>query len=143
MIAVDVGDPLFREAQAFLEGPQAGFHLHEVVGGIGAKVAQFVAQGFQVFEDKVFNIFRHGAILLGGKCSVKASTSRFRRARAWWAKPARRSASLVPAARLARLGVDRRQQGKGLGTLLPMDALYRCSRLSAEIDSGGDGVFHR
>lgn len=43
----------------------------------------------------------------------------------------------VPVARLARLGVDRRQQGKGLGKLLLMDALYRCSRLSEEIGSVG------
>jgi len=43
----------------------------------------------------------------------------------------------VPVARLARLGVDQRQQGKGLGKLLLMDALYRCHRLSAEIGSVG------
>lgn len=43
----------------------------------------------------------------------------------------------VPVARLARLGVDRRQQGTGLGKLLLMDALYRCSRLSGEIGSVG------
>lgn len=39
----------------------------------------------------------------------------------------------VPVARLARLGVDLRQQGIGLGKLLLMDALYRCCRLSDEI----------
>jgi GNAT superfamily N-acetyltransferase len=43
----------------------------------------------------------------------------------------------VPVARLARLGVDQRQQGKGLGKLLLMDAIYRCHRLSAEIGSVG------
>lgn len=43
----------------------------------------------------------------------------------------------VPLARLARLGVDRQQQGKGLGKLLLMDALYRCYRLSEEIGSVG------
>lgn len=43
----------------------------------------------------------------------------------------------VPVARLARLGVDQRQQGKGLGKLLLMDALYRCYRLSDEIGSVG------
>lgn len=43
----------------------------------------------------------------------------------------------VPVARLARLGVDQRQQGKGMGKFLLMDALYRCYRLSAEIGSVG------
>lgn len=43
----------------------------------------------------------------------------------------------VPVARLARLGVDQRQQGRGLGKLLLMDALYRCCRLSDEIGSVG------
>jgi ribosomal protein S18 acetylase RimI-like enzyme len=43
----------------------------------------------------------------------------------------------VPVARLARLGVDQRQQGKGLGKLLLTDALYRCYRLSDEIGSVG------
>lgn len=43
----------------------------------------------------------------------------------------------VPVARLARLGVDQREQGKGMGKLLLMDALYRCYRLSAEIGSVG------
>jgi len=43
----------------------------------------------------------------------------------------------VPVARLARLGVDQRQQGRGLGRLLLMDALYRCRRLSDEIGSVG------
>lgn len=43
----------------------------------------------------------------------------------------------VPMARLARLGVDRRQQGKGLGKLLLLDALHRCYRLSEEIGSAG------
>lgn len=40
-------------------------------------------------------------------------------------------------ARLARLGVDHRQQGKGLGKLLLMDALCRCHRLSDEIGAVG------
>lgn len=43
----------------------------------------------------------------------------------------------VPVARLARLGVDSRQQGKGLGKLLLIDALWRCYRLSEEIGSVG------
>lgn len=43
----------------------------------------------------------------------------------------------VPMARLARLGIDQRQQGKGLGKLLLLDALYRCYRLSEEIGSVG------
>ena len=43
----------------------------------------------------------------------------------------------LPVARLARLGVDQRQQGKGLGKLLLMDALYRCCRLSDEIGAVG------
>ncbi len=43
----------------------------------------------------------------------------------------------VPVARLARLGVDQKQQGKGLGKLLLLDALYRCYRLSEEIGSVG------
>ena len=43
----------------------------------------------------------------------------------------------VPIARLARLAVDESQQGKGLGKLLLMDALYRCHRLSEEIGSVG------
>lgn len=43
----------------------------------------------------------------------------------------------VPVARLARLCVDQRQQGKGMGKLLLMDALYRCYRLSGEIGSVG------
>lgn len=43
----------------------------------------------------------------------------------------------VPVARLARLGVDRRQQGKGLGKLLLMDAVHRCGRLSEEIGAVG------
>jgi GNAT superfamily N-acetyltransferase len=43
----------------------------------------------------------------------------------------------VPVARLARLGVDQGQQGRGLGKLLLMDALYRCCRLSDEIGSVG------
>jgi GNAT superfamily N-acetyltransferase len=34
----------------------------------------------------------------------------------------------VPAVRLARLAVDRRWQGKGLGELLLMDAIYRAVR---------------
>jgi GNAT superfamily N-acetyltransferase len=43
----------------------------------------------------------------------------------------------VPVARLVRLAVERREQGKGLGKLLLMDALYRCHRLSEEIGSVG------
>ena len=43
----------------------------------------------------------------------------------------------VTVARLARLGVDQRQLGKGLGKLLVMDALYRCYRLSEQIGSVG------
>ena len=43
----------------------------------------------------------------------------------------------VPVARLVRLSVDQRVQGKGLGKLLLMDALYRCHRLSDEIGSVG------
>ena len=43
----------------------------------------------------------------------------------------------VPVARLVRLSVDQREQGKGLGKLLLMDALYRCYRLSDEIGSVG------
>lgn len=43
----------------------------------------------------------------------------------------------VPVARLARLAVDRHQQGGGLGGLLLSDALYRCLRLSEEIGAVG------
>lgn len=43
----------------------------------------------------------------------------------------------VPVARLARLAVDQRQQGLGLGRLLLMDALYRCYRMSEEIGMAG------
>lgn len=43
----------------------------------------------------------------------------------------------VPVARLARLAVDQSQQGRGLGKLLLLDALYRCHRLSEEIGSVG------
>lgn len=39
----------------------------------------------------------------------------------------------LPVARLARLAVDRRYQGRGLGELLLADALCRCLRLSEEI----------
>jgi GNAT superfamily N-acetyltransferase len=39
----------------------------------------------------------------------------------------------LPVARLARLAVDRRHQGQGLGELLLADALRRCLRLSEEI----------
>lgn len=39
----------------------------------------------------------------------------------------------LPVARLARLAVDRRHQGQGLGELLLTDALDRCLRLSNEI----------
>lgn len=43
----------------------------------------------------------------------------------------------VPVARLARLAVDKSWQGKGLGKLLLLDALYRCHRLADEIGSVG------
>jgi GNAT superfamily N-acetyltransferase len=43
----------------------------------------------------------------------------------------------VPVARLTRLAIDLRQQNKGLGKLLLMDALYRCYRLSEQIGSVG------
>lgn len=43
----------------------------------------------------------------------------------------------LPVARLARLGVDQRQQGRGLGKLLLMDALSRCCRLSDEMGEVG------
>jgi len=43
----------------------------------------------------------------------------------------------VPVARLARLAVDQNQQGKGIGKLPLLDALYRCHRLSEEIGSAG------
>jgi len=39
----------------------------------------------------------------------------------------------LPVARLARLAVDSRHQGQGLGELLLADALRRCLRLSDEI----------
>ena len=39
----------------------------------------------------------------------------------------------LPAARLARLAVDRHHQGQGLGELLLADALDRCLRLAREI----------
>lgn len=39
----------------------------------------------------------------------------------------------LPVARLARLAVDQRYQGRGLGELLLADALCRCLRLSEEI----------
>ncbi|MEY6433300.1 GNAT family N-acetyltransferase [Thioalkalicoccus limnaeus] len=39
----------------------------------------------------------------------------------------------LPVARLARLAVDVRHQGQGLGELLLMDALQRCARLAEEI----------
>lgn len=39
----------------------------------------------------------------------------------------------LPVARLARLAVDVRYQGQGLGELLLADALQRCRRLSEEI----------
>lgn len=39
----------------------------------------------------------------------------------------------LPVARLARLAVDSRHQGQGLGELLLADALYRSFRLSEEI----------
>jgi GNAT superfamily N-acetyltransferase len=39
----------------------------------------------------------------------------------------------LPAARLARLAVDRHHQGQGLGELLLADALGRCLRLAREI----------
>ena len=43
----------------------------------------------------------------------------------------------VPLARLTRLAVDQRWQGRGLGKLLLMDCLFRCSRLSEEIGAVG------
>ena len=43
----------------------------------------------------------------------------------------------VPVARLARLAVDQREQGKGIGQLLLIDALYRSHRLSGEIGCAG------
>jgi GNAT superfamily N-acetyltransferase len=43
----------------------------------------------------------------------------------------------VPVARLVRLAIYQRQQGRGLGKLLLMDALYRCRSLSHEIGSVG------
>ncbi len=39
----------------------------------------------------------------------------------------------LPVARLARLAVDRRYQGQGLGERLLIDALQRCGRLAEEI----------
>jgi GNAT superfamily N-acetyltransferase len=39
----------------------------------------------------------------------------------------------LPLARLARLAVDRSQQGKGLGEDLLMDALYRCLRVAEDV----------
>lgn len=39
----------------------------------------------------------------------------------------------VPAARLARLAVDRREQGKGLGAALLQDAVKRCLALRSEL----------
>lgn len=43
----------------------------------------------------------------------------------------------VPMARLARLAVVQQQHGRGIGSLLLSDALYRCYRLSNEIGSVG------
>ena len=43
----------------------------------------------------------------------------------------------VPMARLARLAVDVDYQGRGLGKLLLMDALYRCLELSRNIGMAG------
>ncbi len=39
----------------------------------------------------------------------------------------------IPAARLARLAVDRREQGKGLGAALLQDAVKRCLDLRSEL----------
>jgi len=39
----------------------------------------------------------------------------------------------LPIARLVRLAVDRRQQGKGLGESLLLDALSRCLRVADEV----------
>lgn len=39
----------------------------------------------------------------------------------------------LPVARVARLAVDQRAQGRGLGDELFMDALFRCLRVSEEI----------
>lgn len=39
----------------------------------------------------------------------------------------------IPAARLARLAVDRREQGKGLGAVLLQDAVKRCLDLRSEL----------
>jgi GNAT superfamily N-acetyltransferase len=54
---------------------------------------------------------------------------------AWRKKLPRRS----PGVRLARLAVDAANQGKGLGTLLLMDALMRTQRIQQE--AGGIGLF--
>lgn len=54
---------------------------------------------------------------------------------AWRRKMPRR----VPGVRLARLAVDLRSQGKGLGELLLMDALTRSQRIYQE--AGGIGLF--
>lgn len=43
----------------------------------------------------------------------------------------------VPMARLARLAVDVDYQGRGIGKLLLMDALYRCLELSRKIGMAG------
>jgi GNAT superfamily N-acetyltransferase len=43
----------------------------------------------------------------------------------------------VPMVRLARLAVDRNDQGNGLGTLLLLDALHRCLNLSQAIGMAG------
>lgn len=43
----------------------------------------------------------------------------------------------VPMARLARLAVDVDYQGRGMGKLLLMDALYRCLELSRNIGMAG------
>jgi len=43
----------------------------------------------------------------------------------------------LPVARLARLAVDARFQGQGLGERLLADALYRCHRLAGEIGMVG------
>ena len=54
---------------------------------------------------------------------------------AWRKKLPRR----IPGVRLGRLAVDRQYQGKGLGTLLLIDALTRARRIYAE--AGGIGLF--
>ncbi|RKZ57387.1 MAG: hypothetical protein DRR08_19090 [Candidatus Parabeggiatoa sp. nov. 2] len=40
----------------------------------------------------------------------------------------------VPIVRIGRLAVDNSMQGKGVGASLLKDALYRCVKLSKEVD---------